>query len=322
MKPIAMTKSRRYSQSQSRVALFVYYVSIVATLGILLGSPVFAQEKKTGEEELKLESILLKTDDGLTLRAFYFPSDKGKEAISVMIVHEWQGQASPYGRLVVALHQAGCAVIVPDYRGHGGSKEYTDQRGKVKKFNIAQMGRRDVEKIILNDLEESKRFLKKKNNAEELNLNTLVVIGVREGCVLATHWAARDWSFAPIGSKKRGQDVKGLVLISPKKVLKGIALDQTLTNPAILSLPTLLVAGQGSSEETEAARIHKRLEGVRKKMNRGTVQGLQLKIAKASFSGPQLVTKSPDVIPEIVKFIKENVTINEDLDINPWVMRD
>ena len=253
---------------------------------------------------------------------FFFPSNKGKEALSVMVVHEWKGQASPYGRLVVALRDAGCAVIVPDYRGHGGSTEYTDQRGNVKKFNIDRMGKPDVENIIRYDLEEAKRFLKKKNNAEELNLNAMVVVGVREGCILATQWAQRDWSFAPVGSKKRGQDVKALVLVSPRKVHKGVSLDQAFTNPAILSLPLMLVAGQGSSEESEAERVYKRVEAIRKRVNRGDVEGLKLHISKASFSGPQLVAKTPDVIPAIVKFVKTNVVIDEDQDLNPWVSRE
>ncbi|MGB7346002.1 MAG: alpha/beta fold hydrolase [Pirellulaceae bacterium] len=324
MKPNATTQTIKQSTQRPVLYLGVFYVCIIAVVAILLASPALSQDRKKTKEDPKLkpQSIVLKTDDGLALRAFYFPSNKGKEALSVLLVHEWQGQASPYGPLVVALRDAGCAVIVPDYRGHGGSKEYTDQRGEKQSFNIAQMGKRDVQNIILYDLEEAKRFLKKKNDEEELNLNALVVIGVREGCVLATHWAQRDWSFAPVGAKKRGQDVKALVLISPKKVLKGIALDATLSNPAILSLPIQLVAGQGSPEESEADRIHKRLESIRKRMNQGTVEGLKLTISKASFSGPQLVTNTPDVNPSIVKFITENVIIDENQDLNPWIKRE
>ncbi|QDT12451.1 alpha/beta hydrolase [Stieleria marina] len=322
MKPTATTQAIKPRDKSSKMLMGVFYFCVCAVIVILLANPAFAQKKKEEDPKLKPRPVVLKTDDGLALRAFYFPSDKGKEAVTVMLVHEWQGQASPYGKLCMTLRNAGCAVIVPDYRGHGGSKEYTDARGKVRKFNIAQMGKRDVENIVRYDLEEAKRFLKKRNNDEELNLNALVVIGVREGCVMAAHWAQRDWSFAPVGSKKRGQDVKALVLISPKKVFKGVSLDQTLSNPAILSLPMMLVAGQGSPEESEAERVYKRVEAVRKRIHRGDVEGLNLHLSKASFSGPQLVAKTPDVLPAVVQFVKKNVVISEDEEINPWVNRE
>ncbi len=311
------------TDEQRRMWLGLFIGCVATVFGILMSNPAMAQSAKTKEDpKLKPRPVVLKTDDGLTLKAFYFPSPKGKKAITVMLVHEWKGQASPYVKLYLALRDAGCAVIVPDYRGHGGSKEYTDPRGKPKKFNIAQMGKRDVENIVRYDLEEAKRFLKKRNNEEELNLNAMVVIGVREGCIMAAHWAQRDWSFTPVGAKKRGQDVKGLVLISPQKVHKGLTLEQTLKNPAILSMPMMLVAGQDSAEEQEAERIYKRVESIRKRISRGEVEGLQLHISKASFSGPQLVAKTSDVIPAIVEFVTKNIIIDEDRELNPWVKRE
>ncbi|NNE00004.1 MAG: alpha/beta hydrolase [Pirellulaceae bacterium] len=320
MRVTATTKTLQGPVNRHRFLLAAFYLCVIAVAAILLTHPVSAQAKKKEDAPPKPSSVTLKTKDGLSLRAFYFPSNREKEAITVLLVHEWQGQASPYGTLVVALRDAGCAVLVPDYRGHGGSKEYIDARGEEQTFNLATMGKLDVQRIITNDLEEAKRFLKKENNKEKLNLNALVVIGVREGCVLATHWAQRDWSFAPIGSKKRGQDVKALVLISPKKILKGIALDQTLTNPAIVSLPIMLVSGKGTPEDSEAIRIHKRIEVYKKKMTRGAVTGLELKQSRASLSGPLLVKNAPDVIPAVVKFVKENVIISDDE--NPWINRE
>jgi hypothetical protein len=108
--------------------------------------------------------VILKTKDGVDVRAFYFPSDKGKEAIPVLIVHEWQGQASPYLQLVLALRDAGCAVLVPDYRGHGGSVNYMDRRGKERRYDVSRMSKRDVMSIIAMDLEKAKGFLKDEND--------------------------------------------------------------------------------------------------------------------------------------------------------------
>ncbi len=183
MRAVAATRGNNVSTHMRVLMVLVYLAAIAAAATVSAQKP-----KKAADPKLKPRTVTLKTKDGLQLRAFYFPSDKGKEAITVLLVHEWQGQASPYGKLVIALRNAGCAVLVPDYRGHGGSKEFVNARGDTQKFNIAQMSRQDVENIILLDLETAKGFLKDENNKGNLNLNALVVIGVREGCVMAAHW--------------------------------------------------------------------------------------------------------------------------------------
>lgn len=252
--------------------------------------------------------------------AFFFPSDKGKDAIPVLLIHEWQGQASPYAKLVVALRDAGCAVLVPDYRGHGGSREYTDNTGKKKEFNIATMSNKDVENIIAFDMEEAKQFLKKENDEGNLNLNALVVIGVREGCVMVVHWAMRDWHFPSVGRMKQGQDVKAIVMISPEKLLKGVAIDQPLRDAAITALPIMIVAGEGSPEAVEADRLGKRIESAKKRIGRGEALGYEFQLVDAKLSGPALVNESDKVIPAITAFIKSNVKISDEE--NPWIERD
>jgi pimeloyl-ACP methyl ester carboxylesterase len=147
---------------------------------------------------MKMESLELITKDGITLRAFYFASERGKEAVPVIIVHEWQGQASPYAGLVKALWDAGCAVIVPEFRGHGGSREYM-QGGRKREFDIARMGRADVANIIGADMEAVKKYLREENNAKKLNLNALALVGVREGAVIASQWAVKDLNFPSVG---------------------------------------------------------------------------------------------------------------------------
>jgi pimeloyl-ACP methyl ester carboxylesterase len=310
----------RQHTSRHRWLLFVLYWMAMA-VAVAIWSPDASGQSKKKEEDprLKPRPVSLKTKDGVELRAFYFPSEKGKEAITVLLVHEWQGQASPYAKLVYALREAGCAVLVPDYRGHGGSREYTDRRGMKQRFNLATMSKRDIENIIKLDLEEAKQFLVQENNDGYLNLNALVVIGVREGCVMACHWAARDWRFPSVGSVKQGQDVKALVLISPEKIVKGVTLDSALTDPNLLRLPFLIIGGSGSPEASETERIHKRIEVVKKKMSRGDASGLELKMIDTSLRGAALVKESSEVVPAAVEFVTENVTISETT--NPWVER-
>lgn len=279
---------------------------------------VSAAKRKKEDPKLKPRPVSLQTRDGVTLRAFYFPSDKGKEAVTALIVHEWQGQASPYVNLVKKLNEAGVAVLIPDYRGHGGSKEYVN-RGRTETFNLAQMGRRDIEAIIMMDLETTKGFLKDENNEGNLNLNALVVIGVREGAVMAANWAVRDWSFPSVGSNKQGQDVKALVLISPEKQVKSVPLDPALFSPVISQLPVMIVAGGDGSDAAEAKRITKRMESTKRRSGGGTVTGFESKMVGTALSGPSLVNEVSSVIPDIVKFVTEQV---DGKDANPWVERE
>ena len=316
MRTLAPTKDmdQEIKQQHRRIFMVLVYLASIVVAATAMG------QRPKQDPKLKPRTVTLKTKDGIELRAFYFPSEKGKEAPTVLLVHEWQGQASPYGPLVLALSKAGCAVLVPDYRGHGGSREYINARGEKSEFNLAQMSRNDVEAIVNFDLETAKGFLKEENNKGLLNLNALVVIGVREGCVMGAQWASRDWGFPSIGRLKQGQDVKAMVLISPENVVKGIPLDSAIMNPNIVRLPMMIVAGNESPEASEAARIAKRVEGVKKRLGRGEATGFQLMMANTALSGPSLVNDVGSVIPAIVKFVTNEVVVSDSS--NPWVERE
>jgi predicted esterase len=291
----------------------------VFLVAVVTATTAIAQTSRAKKEKPKLRTVSLTTKDGVKLRAFYFPSDKEKNAIPVLLIHEWGGQASPYGKLVVELNKAGCAVLVPDFRGHGGSNTYTDVRGNSKEFNPAQMSKRDVENILAFDLEEAKSFLKDENNEGKLNLNALVVIGVREGCVLASHWTQRDHQWPSIGQIKQGQDVRALIFVSPDKQVKGVAMDPTLTDRNLLSLPIMIIAGDDSTDASEAERIAKRIESKKRAMGRGEVSGFELVMPKTTLSGAALVNESSVVIPKITEFITTNVKSGDDG--YPWIDR-
>ncbi|SMP72662.1 hypothetical protein SAMN06265222_115119 [Neorhodopirellula lusitana] len=275
-----------------------------------------------GKEEdpaLKPRREILKTKDNVDINAFYFPSPEGKNAVPVMVVHEWKGQAGPYMRLFLALREAGFAVVAVEYRGHGNSKKYTDRRGVEKDYNIATMGRRDVEAIVRYDIEAVKQFLKSENNDGRLNLNALSMIGIGEGAILAGFWASRDWAIPSVGRIKQGQDVKALVYVSPEKNLNGMAMATPMQDPNLVQLPTLLIAGKASSQGREAEQLGSRLETVKKKQNRGKALGYELVLAQTSLSDAALVNDEATVIPKIVSFLKANVSVSKDE--NPWIDR-
>jgi len=249
------------------------------------------------------EPIELVTKDAVKLRAFYFASPRGKEAVPVIICHEWQGQASPYGKLVTALWDAGCAVIIPEFRGHGASREY-EVNGKKLEFDVSRMSRNDVGRIIAGDMEAVKKFLRDENNAGKLNLNALALVGVKEGAVIAAHWAVKDWNFPSVGAMKQGQDVKAIALVSPEKILKGVSLDETLQDKFMWQLPFFVIVGEGSAQFGDSDRFYKKLETMKKRAGRGKAEGLRFELVPTSLSGPALVNEAPGVVEKITAFLR------------------
>ena len=287
----------------------------------LFAGPALGQDKSdTKDPALKVRPVSLSTRDGANLNAYYFPSDQGEQAIPVIVVHEWKGQAGPYARLCLALQDAGFAVLALEYRGHGKSRTYRNPRtGSEDTFDLSKMGRRDFEAIIAFDMEEVKQFLKDENNERRLNLNALSIVGVEEGCLIAAHWAVKDWRFPSIGSKKQGQDVKALAFISPVKNHLGLVMDTALRDPNLQLLPTLIMAGNSSPQSTEAKRIGNRLEGIRQRRLRGNADGFQVSLPDTNLSGAALLTEVPNAIPTIVNFLEANVPVTNDR--NPWIER-
>jgi len=315
MRALAATQENETQNLRHRLTmLFVYFLTIAVAANLS------AQDRDAEkDEELKIRVVKLKTRDGVELGAVYCPSELEKKAIPVLIIHEWKGQASPYSKLCLALQKEGCAILVPEYRGHGGSREYTDRNGESKKFNVSRMSKRDIENIIGKDLETTKGFLKRENNEGKLNLNALVIIGIREGAVLAGQWAQRDWKFPSVGRMKQGQDVKALIYVSLAKQIKGISIESTLTDENLIQLPMMLVAGKRSNDAKETDRIARRVQGMKKRIGRGTTAGFKLLMPDTKLSGPALVNEVSTVIPAIVDFITSEVKVTEEE--NPWVER-
>lgn len=318
---LGRTDNQTAKQISRRRLIAIYSMMLMAVGMFVLAGSMTANGQRAGakkDEKLKPRVVKLKTKDAVEISAFYVPSAKGKDAVTIMLVHEWQGQASPYGPLVASFQKAGFAVLVPDYRGHGGSTKYTDRRGTVKTFDLSRMSKIDVQNIVLMDIEKSKGFLKEENNEGNLNLNALVMVGVREGCVMAANFAQRDWSFPSIGRMKQGQDVKGLVLISPDSQVKGIAIDPVLRDPNILRLPILIVGGKDNPESKDTNRIARRIEGTKQRAGGGEASGFGFEMLDTSLTGPSLANEK-SVIAKIVEFIQNEVPVSDSE--NPWVDR-
>ncbi|MEZ6089088.1 MAG: alpha/beta hydrolase [Pirellulaceae bacterium] len=323
MKPSQQTLSVAYDlneQSHLMLRVFLTICFIAAMSAIVVAQPAAATTppKKKIPEELKPRLEKIVTKDGVSLTMGYFPSDQGKEAVPVLLVHEWSGQTSPYINLAVKLQEAGCAVVLLDYRGHGRSR-LLDPDGKP--IEVERATKRDMEAVMKMDMEAAKKFLRAENDADKINLNALTVIGAGEGAVLAMNWTAMDWSWPSIGSKKQGQDVKAMVLISPPKSVNGVSGDPALRHPAVARLPVMIVSGSGISENSEANRLAKMFERARvtSKFNTDEPLPVEAHRVRENLSGAELVVRSPNVVDAITTFVQQNVVKN--IDMFPWVQR-
>ncbi len=116
--------------------------------------------------------------------------------------------------------------------------------------------------MVQYDMETLKSFLMRKNNEGELNIEKLCVVGAEMGASVALGWAKLDWSWPLLAGKKQGQDVKALVLLSPKLNFRGINAKAALDHPAVRSRLAMLIAvgGRDSRAATDANRLHAMLQ--------------------------------------------------------------
>lgn len=303
---------RAVFRAGTRIAFACMGIASIA----LLPSASWGQSQKPKKEDLKPRLEVLRTRDGVPLGCGYFPSDKGKEAVPVVIVHPWKGNAQDFMPLALALQKAGCAVITPDMRGHGLSNKYIDMRGAEQEFKQSRLNRKDVTAMINVDLETVKKFLKEENDAEKLNLNALTLVGIGEGAILAANYAVVDWNFPDVGAKKQSKDVRALVAISPARTLEGFAYDIATRHAFVSKLPWLIIAGGDSPEMREADKLHDQLDRLRPS---GIGFPVEMKKVASNLSNEKFVKGSKEVIPAVVDFVKTQVIENQKN--FPWVSR-
>ena len=222
-------------------------------------------EKIPPPEEISGGDLI--TRDGVTLCATFYPGTKGKESVPVLLLHNWKSSRREFATLAPQLQQLGCAVLVPDLRGHGESTRKIEvYRGKPRevKLDAAKFRGTEFAEIAALDMAALRSFLLNKNNSEELNLNKLVIVGSEMGAAVAMVWSAYDWSLPNYehAGIKQSQDVKALVLISPRWSHPGLDTAAVLNakglSPVRDRLSAMILVGQGVSEK---ARDAERIEG-------------------------------------------------------------
>jgi pimeloyl-ACP methyl ester carboxylesterase len=208
------------------------------------------------------ESISLTTKDGVQIGVTYYGSNAGTQAVPVILLHDFNETRAvfePLARLLqnppADLQQdlpAGAApqpraVVTVDLRGHGQSKTAFDVDGLPVELDASRFGQADFEDMVLYDLEAVRAFLVERNDAGELNLNKLCLVGAGMGANVALNYAARDWAIPNLMARKQGQDVKALVLLSPTRMFRGLSSIEPLKFPPVQQqLSVFLAYGAGT----------------------------------------------------------------------------
>lgn len=253
--------SRRSPRNLSRVGTMLLFALVLAILSPNLAS---AQRRTIAEPE-KQE---LTTKDGVKLNATYYASASGKDATPVVLLHDYKESSAIYRSLARRLQKPAegdrhksFAVLTVDFRGHGDSKQQA-YKGRTRELDAAKLSKRDLEAIVLGDMEAVRKFLVSENDKGKLNLNKLAVIGTGMGAVVGTNWAARDWSMPPLATVKQGQDVKSLVLISPPWKTKGLSMQDAVRQPGVQrEIAILMLFGNEDRRATkDVDRIYGQLE--------------------------------------------------------------
>ncbi len=230
-----------------------------AFLWLAMTPAALAQESK---------DITLKTKDGVNLAITYYPSAGKEHALPVVILHDQQDSRVAYDSIARKLQQPqgedgeSFAVVTVDLRGHGGSTKQKLPDGTTRELDAAKLKKYDFEAMVRYDMEAVRTFLVDKNDKSEINLNELSIIGVGLGASVGTIWASHDWAVPPLTVGKQGQDVKALVLVSPRWKNKGLLIQQAFRQPGVKKeVALILIYGRDNSKvRSDVRRIKKQVE--------------------------------------------------------------
>ncbi|MCI0362040.1 MAG: alpha/beta hydrolase [Planctomycetaceae bacterium] len=303
--------------------LTAVFVALALVLGPSLASAQAPKAKPKGKDApAEPEEVKLDTKDGWSINATYFPGKLKKEAVPFILLHGWKGQRGDMDPLAKFLQSQGHGVIAPDLRGHGqsntrpGSDKTIDDPDDLKRLELENTWQ---------DIEACKKFMRLKNNAGEVNLESLCVVASDFSCILAMQWAAYDWSATILPSYKNGQDVKALVLLTPWQTHKGITMQKTLQHPAIRTkLSMLLIAGTDDSRGfSDAKKLNTSLEAFRPDMKKPDVEAQDRTLVfmqpETNLDGAKLLNPALKMMPVIGTFVKFRlVDRKEDF---PWQER-
>jgi pimeloyl-ACP methyl ester carboxylesterase len=281
------------------------------------------------------EVISLQTRDGVQLKATYYPSasrgtPRGKQVTPVVLLHDYKNTRAIFAPLAQRLQSPGesevdrpsFAVVTVDLRGHGDSTKQLTADGFQFELDAARLTKPGILAMAGLDMEAVRSFLVAKNDAGELNLNKLCLVGAGMGANVAANWAAQDWAAPALAIGKQGQDVKALALVSPSWSYKGLSMQAPLRfRPLAQNAAWLIIYGEEDDKvKADVRRIEKQLERYHPEpaADAGFLRGLSVVPWKSKLQGDTLLKQvGPPLEDPLIKFLVEQVAKHE----YPWMSR-
>lgn len=216
------------------------------------------------------QTVEFQTSDGLTISAAYYPPLPEVDRLAaILLVHDLGGSHATVEPLARLMQRAGCDVLAPDLRGHGGSPLFPTRPGGGPETRPLQ--KPDFDRIIAaspgqpvreqatirGDIEASLLELLDRSGPDR---PPVFVVGSGIGGTLAALWTLSDWEWRRLTTGQQGQIVKGLVLVSPAWAYKGLNIKLALDRaPVRDTLPVLILAGDGDKDATRVFDYFERL---------------------------------------------------------------
>lgn len=173
------------------------------------------------------------------------------------------------------------------------------------------------------DLDAVRNFLVEKNDEGDLNLNKLCLVGSGMGGNVAANWAFTDWSYPSLAVGKQGQDVKAIVLISPRWSYNGLLMQGPMQFRALKeNVAWMLVYGAKDKQfQADAVRIKKQLERFHPATDETGAKrtsGLTVLSLPMRLQGDSLLTQAGgSTEDQIVEFLTKNVAKSQ----AEWIAR-
>lgn len=182
--------------------------------------------------------VWFESADQVQLSGTFYPSQHGKEAACVLLVHKIGGNSQQEGwdALATELQKQGFAVLRFDFRGHGNSTRVTANFWQLP-FNC-QLRSQHTDNLIshrdfpppyypmlVHDVSAARFLVDRLNDMGECNGANLIVIGAEDGGVLAAMWLMLEWHRHRVQNGQlpapapEGKDILGAVWLSLIPVL-------------------------------------------------------------------------------------------------------
>jgi hypothetical protein len=142
------------------------------------------------------------------------------------------------------------------------------------------------------------------------------------GASVAANWAAQDWAAPPLAIGKQGQDVKVLVLVSPRWSFKGLSMQGPMQFPLLKqSAAWMLIYGREDARvKADINRIEKQLEPFHRRADTASGQPPRLVVIdwQSKLQGTTLLSQiGPPLEDQVIRFLVENAGLKD----QPWLTR-